>query len=129
MLGDGCSCGRPFPVLRQIIGRQDDCVIAPDGRRIGRMDPIFKSVSSILETRIVQDQADHLRVEIVSRGELPLRERQALLREIEARVGISMRVDLVRVSVIARSPSGKRRAVVNLVPAHDANIVSARSDR
>ncbi|MFZ0390945.1 MAG: hypothetical protein WAN36_10855, partial [Calditrichia bacterium] len=33
-----CSCGRSFPTMEKIIGRKDDFIITPDGRKIGRLD-------------------------------------------------------------------------------------------
>ena len=51
--GNACECGRAFPALAGIEGRKDDVIVTPEGRRIGRLDPIFKSVSSIQNTGII----------------------------------------------------------------------------
>ena len=113
--GEGvCSCGRAFPIVAHIEGRRDDVIVCPDGRRVGRLDPIFKAVSSIRETRIVQDAPDHLTVEVVTTAPLAESESGSLLRELANRVGPTMRVDLVRVPRISRTGAGKLRAVVNL---------------
>lgn len=111
----GCACGRAFPVLDRIIGRLDDVIVTPDGRRIGRLDPIFKAVASLAETRIIQDAADHLTVEVVVQGEFSAAERHTLVRELANRLGPTMRIDLVDVASIPRAASGKLRTVVNLV--------------
>ena len=114
VLGDGfCRCGRASPTLERIEGRVDDVLITPEGRRIGRLDPIFKSVSSLHETRIVQDAADHVRVEVVLKAPFAPHERQSLLGELVNRLGPSMRVDIEQVPSLARTPAGKLRAVVN----------------
>lgn len=111
--GSACSCGRAFPTIARIIGRLDDVVVTPEGRLIGRLDPIFKAGSSVQESRIVQDAADHVRLEIVPDGELPEHERADLLRELSARLGPAMRIDIVPVAQIPRTGSGKLRTVVN----------------
>ena len=113
-----CACGRHFPTISMLEGRMDDVVITPDGRRVGRLDPIFKAVSSLYETRIVQDRVDHLRVEVVLRGELPVDEERILVDELRARVGPAMSIDVVRVDAIERTGSGKLRTVVNLCDPH-----------
>ena len=113
--GRGCDCGRAFPVIDRIIGRLDDVIITPEGRRIGRLDPIFKAVASLAETRIVQDAPDHVTVELVVHGNFPEAERHTLVRELANRIGPSMRIDLVEVAHIPRAASGKLRTVVNLV--------------
>lgn len=110
-----CVCGRAFPVFESIEGRRDDTLITPEGRRIGRLDPIFKAVRSIYETRIIQDQPDHVTVEVVSPGGLPKAEGATLGRELRNRLGPQMRIDIVEVPHIPRTAAGKFRAVVNLV--------------
>jgi phenylacetate-CoA ligase len=111
----GCPCGRTFPVIERIEGRQDDCIITPEGRRVGRLDPIFKAVNGIHEARIIQDEVDHIRVEVVPRPVITDEERAALLDELGRRVGPSMRISIVPVEQIVRTGRGKLRTVVNLV--------------
>lgn len=116
--GDGsCSCGRAFPVIDRILGRQDDVVITPDGRRVGRLDPIFKAVTNLSEARIVQDAVDHVRVEIVLAGPMNSAESGTLVKELSVRLGPTMRVTLQEVAKIPRTRIGKLRTVVNLVSA------------
>lgn len=109
-----CACGRAFPMLAGVEGRRDDVILTPEGRRVGRLDPIFKAVSSIYEAQIVQDAPDHVRVNVVGR-EMTREDEASLLHELRLRVGPSMRIDIVRVDAIPRTSRGKFRAVVNLV--------------
>lgn len=110
-----CACGSPFPVLTEILGREDDVLITPEGRRVGRLDPIFKAVSSLTETRIVQDEADHVRVELVCEAALAPDELATLRRGLHDRLGPAMRIEFVRLPRLERSSSGKSRSVVNLM--------------
>jgi phenylacetate-CoA ligase len=117
--GEGpCQCGRTFPIVERIEGRQDDCVITPEGRRVGRLDPIFKSVEGIHEARIVQDAADHLRIELVPRPVVTPAEEATLRDELQRRVGTAMRLTFVRVEQIPRTARGKLRTVVNEFAKH-----------
>jgi phenylacetate-CoA ligase len=110
-----CACGRAFPRLGRIEGRIDDVLVTPEGRWIGRLDPIFKTMSSVHETRIVQDRRDHVRVDVVPVATFTDRDRDALVRALQARLGPSMQVDVVQVSQIPRTAAGKFPAVVNLL--------------
>jgi phenylacetate-CoA ligase len=116
ILGDGhCACGRTGQTITSIEGRIDDVIETPDGHLVGRLDPIFKAVSSLYETRIIQDEPDHVRVEMVVQGEFaPAMERE-LTAQLRARLGPRMRIDLVRVPRIERTARGKLRTTVNLV--------------
>lgn len=91
----------------------DDVIVTPEGRLIGRVDPIFKTGGAILETRVVQDAPDHLRVEIVTSPDYRRDDGEVLLEELARRVGSSMRVDLVEVEQLPRTRAGKLRTVVN----------------
>lgn len=110
-----CPCGRAFPHVQRIIGRRDDVIITPDGRRIGRLDPVFKVTAGLHETQIIQDRRDHVRVEVVTTPLFVDADGETLKREIERRLGPTMKVDIVRVAHIERAASGKLRTVVNLV--------------
>ena len=112
---DPCPCGRAFPALDRIEGRRDDVIVTPEGRWVGRLDPIFKAVSSIYETRIVQDAIDHVRVESVVDGEFTAEQEAVLYAELRNRLGPRMHIDIIRVNELPRTASGKLRSVVNLI--------------
>jgi phenylacetate-CoA ligase len=116
IMGDGrCACGRSSQTLERIEGRMDDVVVTPEGNLVGRLDPIFKAVSSLQETRIVQDAVDHVRVDmVVAGGASPSLERD-LEAQLRARLGPTMRIDIARVPAIERTARGKLRTTVNLV--------------
>jgi phenylacetate-CoA ligase len=101
-------------VLERIEGRTDDVLVTPDGRWIGRLDPIFKGVSSLYETRIVQDRTDHVRIELVPLESFTLHDQETLVHELRQRLGPAMQIDVVRVTRIPRTAAGKFPAVVNL---------------
>lgn len=110
-----CACGRAFPVIERIEGRRDDVIVTPEGRRIGRLDPIFKGVKGIHEARIVQDAIDHVRVEVVPWTVLSAEEHAVLLAELRRRLGAAMRISIMAVGHLERTRGGKLRSVVNLL--------------
>jgi phenylacetate-CoA ligase len=112
-----CACGSPFPKVAKIIGRQDDILVTPEGHHVGRLDPIFKVVQSLSETRIVQDAANHIRVEMVLENDLAASELATLQRGLADRLGPAMRIEFVRVPQLERTAGGKARSVVNLMAA------------
>jgi phenylacetate-CoA ligase len=110
-----CSCGRHFPTLKTVIGRMDDTIVTPDGRRIGRLDPIFKGAGGIKETQIVQERVDQLVIRMVRGKDFEPHIAQAVIVELKKRVGEAVKVDLVYVDRIERSSTGKFRSVVSRV--------------
>lgn len=115
--GEGeCPCGRPFPVVERIEGRMDDVLVTPEGRLVGRLDPIFKAVSSFYETRIVQTTPSRVQVQVVpAGGSLDPDDVDTLVKELRNRLGPSMEIEVVEKQELPRTASGKLRAVVNEV--------------
>jgi phenylacetate-CoA ligase len=112
-----CPCGRARPILEQIDGRIEDFVVTPDGRRIGRMDHLFKDTREIREAQIYQPSPERLVVRLVPRPGFDERAKRSLELEFRRRVGDAIDIEFERVDAIPRLPSGKLRAVVSDVPA------------
>ena len=112
--GTKCSCGLTLPLLPGVDGRCDDVLVTTDGRRVGRMDPVFKGGMPILEAQIVQLARDHVRVKVVPANGFDSAWEADLRRRVKDRLG-DMLVDVERVREIPRGPGGKFKAVVALV--------------
>jgi phenylacetate-CoA ligase len=106
-----CPCGRPGDVFLDIDGRVEDCVATPDGRRVGRLDHIFKEQLDVAEAQILQETPEAIEVRIVPRATYDRASEQKLLAEIRARLGGEIRVEIRIVDGIPREPNGKFRAV------------------
>jgi phenylacetate-CoA ligase len=111
-----CGCGRTLPLLSAIDGRIDDVLYTPDGRVVGRLDPVFKSRLPIKEAQIVQDKLDLIRIRYVRDAHFSAGDAQSLTDRVRERMG-RVRVVLEEVEAIPRTSNGKFRAVVcNLSP-------------
>ncbi|HEY7785243.1 MAG TPA: GNAT family N-acetyltransferase [Pyrinomonadaceae bacterium] len=114
--GATCSCNRTLPILSQIEGRIDDTLYTRDGRKIGRLDPVFKSDFPIREAQIIQETLERIRVRYVPADTWTPEVAPALIDQLRSRMG-DIRVDLEQVNEVPRGANGKFRAVVcNLPP-------------
>ncbi|HEX7952346.1 MAG TPA: phenylacetate--CoA ligase family protein [Burkholderiales bacterium] len=107
-----CACGRPFPLIDEIVGRADDSIKLPDGRSIGRLDHVFKGVEGILEAQIRQDSADQIRILVVPSPSFGDLTRETLLRNARNRLGESIDLEVEPVDSIPRTGNGKVKGVV-----------------
>lgn len=107
----GCGCGRGLPVLRPVEGRLDDVLYARDGRRIGRLDPVFKAQLPIRGAQIVQESLDLVRVRLVRAPGYSEADGRAIIARVRERMG-DVRVELQEIAELPRSTNGKFRAVV-----------------
>jgi phenylacetate-CoA ligase len=106
--------GLAMPVLREVVGRSEDLVVGPDGRRTLRFHGVFNGLAGIREAQVVQEAAARIRVKVVPApeyGEGTAREIQARVRQ---RLGPAVEVTVEPVEAIPRTPAGKFQAVVRL---------------
>lgn len=122
----GCPCRRAFPVLQEIVGRIDDALFTPDGRTIGRLDPVFKGRRTIREAQIVQLSSARVVVRIVPGSDYTDEDGVSVVQELKARLGRDMDISVDRVAAIERTTGGKFRAVVNQSRRHVADVETPR---
>jgi phenylacetate-CoA ligase len=62
-----CACGRALPLLEEIAGRSNDCIVAPDGRLINDQALVYllREIDGIERFRIRQTTLNRLHVQIV----------------------------------------------------------------
>lgn len=107
-----CACGRLLPRLKEVTGRDDDVVVTPDGRQIGRLDGVFKTDTPIREAQIVQQSHERFLVRIVPADAFTEAVGSAISQRLRDRVGdVEVRVELVE--TIPRTTNGKFRAVIS----------------
>lgn len=111
-----CRCGRTLPVIAGLEGRVDDVLVLPDGRRVGRLDPVFKGDLAIREAQIVQESPTRVRLRFVPAERFADSSRQELRRRLAERLGgqdqDQIEITLEAVDRIPRDANGKFRAVV-----------------
>ena len=110
-----CSCGRAFPIVKNILGRTDDILYTPEGVPRGRLSHIFKGLQSVKEGQIIQDRKAHLQILVVAAGSVP-EDTNLIRRRIDEYFGSNMKVDFETVVDIPRTASGKFRHQLNLTP-------------
>lgn len=109
-----CDCGRTLPILRSVEGRMDDLVRTPDGRLIGRLDPVFKGSLPISSAQIIQEELDRFRVLVVPADGYGPETAASITDRLRARVG-DVRVEIEQVDQLPTGANGKFKAVVSHV--------------
>jgi phenylacetate-CoA ligase len=97
-----------------INGRVDDIVITPEGKRIGRMDPVFKGVEGIDLAQIIQKKINIIQVNVIlSANSAEAFKPQILINNIKERTSPAMHVEIQYVSDIPKSNNGKFKSVIS----------------
>lgn len=112
-----CACGRQSFAFDRIVGRQDDYVVTPEGRRIMRFDYIFKETANVAEAQVVQEKLGEIVIRVVRRAEYNSADEQRLRGEVARWISPALVVSFEYVNEIERTQSGKFRAVVSRLKA------------
>jgi phenylacetate-CoA ligase len=107
------ACGRTFPLLESVRGRNDDFIVLRSGRRISP-HPLYHSIDpvpGIKRWRIVQETWDRLRVEIEPAEGFSETQRTLLEANLRRVLKEGIELEIARVPRIDLHPSRKFRAV------------------
>jgi phenylacetate-CoA ligase len=110
-----CACGRTLPLMASVTTKSESVLRLRDGRLISPsvLTHPFKPLDSIEGSQLVQTELDRLLVRIVPGAAFCQRDSEHLIREIKARLGDDMRVDIELVSELPRTDSGKFSWVIS----------------
>jgi phenylacetate-coenzyme A ligase PaaK-like adenylate-forming protein len=108
-----CPCGRAMPVIEEIGGRLDDVIFTRERGYLGRLDPVLKGVSHIVESQIEQETLDRLRIRFVPAPRFIAEDLHLLESNLRARVGRSVQLEFECTDRIPRAPNGKFRFVIS----------------
>jgi phenylacetate-CoA ligase len=97
--------------LLRVEGRNDDILWTRDGRRVGRLDPVFKAGLHIKEAQIVQQSLGRVIVRLVPATGYTEADERLVTAQLKDRLG-DIAVDFETLDLIPREPNGKFRAVV-----------------
>jgi phenylacetate-CoA ligase len=112
---DGCACGRTLPSLHSIEGRSADVLYTSDGRRVGRLDPVFKHQLPIHEAQIVQEALDRVRLRVVPAEGYSSHAVDSMVVRLRERLG-NVAVVVDEIERVPRDANGKFRAVICALP-------------
>ncbi len=110
---DPCACGRAMPVLAEVVGRVEDVLVGPDGRRVTRFHGVFYEVPGLVEAQIVQHTTTRFEVRVVATPAFGAAGVALIEARMVERLGSAAVVEVVVVPDIARTPAGKFQAVVS----------------
>jgi phenylacetate-CoA ligase len=110
-------CGRPFPLLKKILGRVSDFIILPSGKRLTAhpFHMLMCDIQDIVQYRIIQEKVDLLSVEIVPAGDFHQALSNTVKKELWKIVGQSIKINVSLVKEIKIPPMQKRRWVYSKI--------------
>lgn len=111
-----CPCGRTFPLIKAIHGRQIETIVTPDGRFVTSLVILPDYVTGFREIQFVQESATRLVIRVVPGDGFDMREEEKLKAHAMTLTGPSMQTHVIHCasSDLIRSRSGKLSTVIPL---------------
>jgi phenylacetate-CoA ligase len=108
-----CACGREGPALSDLEGREVELLQLADGRRISPylLTTAIEDVPGLSRYQFVQTGADRLELRFVALDSQPV-DQGAIVSRLSGLLGNGLQLCAKQVSVIPRTPGGKRKVFV-----------------
>ena len=116
-----CACGRQMPVIKKVVGRLEDVIIGPDGKKLVRFHGVFANQPYIREGQVIQESLHRIRVKVVPTGGFSEADVQDVIHRVQQRLGNSVEVIVTTVDHVPRTKAGKYKAVVSLLNTQSNN--------
>ena len=116
--GEPCPCGRGLPVLRRIIGREQDMVTLPGGEKrwtllsAGNIES-FLRLAPVRQYQFVQKDLETIEARLAVERDLTEEEKEGLRDWVVAKLDHPFKVTFSFVDEIPRTASGKYRDFIS----------------
>lgn len=110
-----CQCGRNGRIIDKIVGRDEDIILTPDGKKIGRLDFVFKPIDTVIESQITQETLNKVIVKVVPSLEYSNEDSLKIIKKLKEYIGTDINIAIEKVDKIERNPNGKIRYVISKV--------------
>jgi phenylacetate-CoA ligase len=112
-----CPCGRSFPIIESISGRDVDVIKTRSGKQFGPtvVARVLKEANNILESQIIQDSLDHIYVKYVPSEKFTVNDLAGFKQRISFFLPEELRVDLQPVQTIPRTNDGKIKLILSQI--------------
>ena len=111
-----CPCGRTMPTVNSVVGRKDECIITPDGRRLPSINfySVFRQYPQILKFQIIQYGRSEVSARIALRSDDC--DRAGLVtrleQELAVRLGPMVKLNVECTPQFITNPDGKTLTIV-----------------
>ncbi|MEN6498356.1 MAG: hypothetical protein ABFD16_28985 [Thermoguttaceae bacterium] len=108
-----CPCGRGMPVIKEVLGRVEDIVIGPDGRRMVRFHLVLGNQPHVREGQIIQEELDRICVRIAPAPGYGPADTEDIIQRVQRQLGPSVNVTVELVDALPRTKAGKVQMVIS----------------
>ena len=103
--------------MDDVATKAEDLLTLSDGRLISPsvLTHPFKPITSIVESQIIQEDRDHIRILLVAGTDYSADDEQLLMEGFRERLGEAAQIDIEKVEALTRTKAGKFKWVISKV--------------
>ena len=115
--GKSCSCGRPFPLLAEIVGRSNDVLFTPNGQYVhgAFFNHLFFGVDGVRRFQVYQKSLHEVAITIERDADLSESTLRALHQKVMNHLGPGIELSFSVARSIPPTPTGKFRYIISEV--------------
>ncbi|MBN1326991.1 MAG: phenylacetate--CoA ligase family protein, partial [Candidatus Cloacimonetes bacterium] len=111
-----CPCGRPFPLIETITGKECDYLETTDGRLLGAvMSHSIDNARGVICSQCIQYSINNIEVKLVTEGNFTRQSQQNLERDLRKRLGSEVCLSFSQVSELEKTGSGKTPFIISKI--------------
>lgn len=130
---EACSCGRSFPAIEQILGRQVDFLIRKDGILLAGLAAtrFSRRVSGVRYAQLVQYEPGKVVAKVVRMNDYKEATTHTIMNELDLVFDgqMDVRVEFCGIEDLERNPVGKIRLYINRIPQEHRPRIFAEAAR
>jgi len=109
-----CPCGRPFPLLAEVLGRVQEVILTPAGDRVTALfvPHLMKEFPWVEGYQLIQSSPERVVLNLITRDPLTPAATQPIAEQLRQKLGTGMAIEFQRVEELMRLPNGKTPIVV-----------------
>lgn len=114
---NGCPCGRGIPILNEVVGRNFDLLVNPEGKVVhwsGFLVIMLQS-KEVRQFQVYQPDRNNLEVRLVCKDNIDKSHQGNIRNRIQSLFGPSMNISIRLQDKIEMTESGKRRTIISKV--------------
>ncbi len=116
-LDEVCTCGRGLPLMKLVVGRDDDFIWLPSGKRVNprTVIPFFELAPGVKEFRIVQEKKDFIAIDVMPGPAFTEKIKKKLIVDILHILGEPIEISVNECDEIPRGRHGRPRPIQSMV--------------
>jgi phenylacetate-CoA ligase len=116
-----CPCGKNLPLMKSIVGRSNDCIILPNGKKVSPFALMIAmdSISEVKTYQIIQEEKNKIKINVFQKQELGAKTIVKIKEKFKEILGENIEICPELVEAPAGGKKNKFRIIISKIEGND----------